>query len=77
MADVAGAELRVLPPYSPEFNPVEKAFSKHKAHLRKAAERTIHGLWTAIGRILNLYSPQNAPITSKPANINQNDRKMV
>ncbi|GGI92914.1 hypothetical protein GCM10007973_31500 [Polymorphobacter multimanifer] len=47
-----------LPPYSPDFNPIEKAFSKLKALLRKAAERTIHGLWDAIGRILNLYSPQ-------------------
>jgi transposase len=47
-----------LPPYSPDFNPIEKAFSKLKAHLRKAAERTIHGLWDAISRILDLYSPQ-------------------
>jgi transposase len=56
--EAAGAELRFLPPYSPDFNPIEKAFSKLKAHLRKAAERTIHGLWTAIGRILDLYTPQ-------------------
>ena len=56
--EAAGAELRFLPPYSPDFNPIEKAFSKLKAHLRKAAERTIHGLWNAIGRILNLYTPQ-------------------
>ncbi|MGC5796054.1 hypothetical protein J4O76_03170 [Sphingomonas sp. NFX23] len=34
------------------------AFSKLKAHLRKAVERTIHGLWNAIGRIVDLYSPQ-------------------
>lgn len=54
----AGAELRFLPPYSPDFNPIEKAFSKLKAHLRKAAERTIHGLWSAIGRIVDLYAPQ-------------------
>ncbi len=54
----AGADLLFLPPYSPDFNPIEKAFSKLKAHLRKAAERTIRGLWDAIGRILNLYSPQ-------------------
>ena len=47
-----------LPAYSPDFNPIEKAFSKLKAHLRKAAERTIHGLWDAISRILDLYSPQ-------------------
>ncbi len=56
--EAAGAELLFLPPYSPDFNPIEKAFSKLKAHLRKAAERTIHGLWDAIGRILDLYSPQ-------------------
>ena len=56
--EAAGATLRFLPPYSPDFNPIEKAFSKLKAHLRKAAERTIHGLWAAIGRIIDLYSPQ-------------------
>ena len=54
----AGATLLFLPPYSPDFNPIEQAFSKLKAHLRKAAERTIHGLWNAIGRILDLYSPK-------------------
>lgn len=42
-----------LPPYSPDFNPIKQAFSNLKAHLRKAAERTIHGLWNAIGRILD------------------------
>ena len=52
-----GATLLFLPPYSPDFNPVEHAFAKLKAHLRKAAQRTIHGLWTAVGRILDLYSP--------------------
>ena len=56
--EAAGATLLFLPPYSPDFNPIEQAFSKLKAHLRKAAERTIHGLWDAIGRILDLYSPQ-------------------
>lgn len=56
--EAAGARLLFLPPYSPDFNPIEQAFSKLKAHLRKAAERTIHGLWDAIGRILDLYSPQ-------------------
>ena len=56
--EAAGADLLFLPPYSPDFNPIEKAFSKLKAHLRKAAERTIHGLWDAISRILDLYSPQ-------------------
>ncbi|MBX9796949.1 MAG: IS630 family transposase [Sphingomonas sp.] len=56
--EAAGATQLFLPPYSPDFNPIKKAFSKLKAHLRKAAERTIHGLWDAIGRILDLHSPQ-------------------
>jgi transposase len=56
--EAAGARLLLLPPCSPDFNPIEQAFSKLKAHLRKAAERTIHGLWDAIGRILDLYPPQ-------------------
>ncbi len=55
--EAVGATLLFLPPYSPDFNPIEQAFSKLKAHLRKAAERTIHGLWNAIGRIIDLYSP--------------------
>ena len=54
----AGCWFLYLPPYSPDLNPIEQAFSKLKAHLRKAAERTIHGLWDAISRILDLYSPQ-------------------
>jgi transposase len=53
-----GARLLFLPPYSPDFNPLEQAFSKLKAHLRKAAERMIRGLWNVIGGILDLYSPQ-------------------
>ena len=57
-----GATLLFLPPYSPDFNPIKQAFSKLKAHLRKAAERTVHGLWNAIGRILDLYSPQECII---------------
>ena len=56
--EAAGASLLFLPPYSPDFNPIEQAFSKLKAHLRKAAERTIHGLWNAIGRIIDLFTPQ-------------------
>ena len=52
-----GAELRFLPPYSPDFNPIEMAFSKLKALLRKAAERTVDGLWTAIGRLVDVFTP--------------------
>ena len=52
--EARGAELRYLPPYSPDLNPIEQAFAKLKALLRKAAERTVDGLWTAIGKLLDL-----------------------
>jgi transposase len=52
-----GAELRYLPPYSPDLNPIEQAFAKLKALLRKAAERTVDGLWNTIGRLLDLFPP--------------------
>lgn len=58
MIEAAGAELRYLPPYSPDFNPIEMAFAKLKALLRKASERTIGGLWDTIGRFLDLFQPQ-------------------
>jgi transposase len=57
MIEAAGAELRYLPPYSPDFNPIENAFSKLKALLRKAAERTRDGLWSTIGLAIDLFSP--------------------
>ena len=43
--------------YSPDFNPIEMAFSKLKALLRKAAERTVEGLWAAIGRLIDVFMP--------------------
>jgi transposase len=55
--EARGAELRYLPPYSPDLNPIEQAFAKLKALPRHAAERTLDGLWTAIGRLLDLFSP--------------------
>ena len=55
MIEAAGAQLRYLPPYSPDFNPIENAFAKLKALLRKAAERSVSGLWSAIGRIIDLF----------------------
>ena len=63
--ETAAAERRFLPPYSPDFNPIEKAFSKLKAHLRKAAKRTVRGLWNAIGRILPLCAPKECANYSK------------
>ncbi len=56
--EAAGASLLYLPPYSPDFNPIENAFSKLKALLRKAAERTIDGLWNTIGALLPAFTPQ-------------------
>jgi len=53
----AGAALLYLPPYSPDLNPIENAFAKLKALLRKAAARTIEELWTAIGNALAAFSP--------------------
>jgi transposase len=53
----AGAKLMFLPPYSPDFNPIEKAFARLKALLRKAAERTVPGLWDLIGTLVDLFHP--------------------
>jgi len=56
--EAAGARLCFLPPYSPDFNPIEKAFAKLKAHLRKVAARTIEGLWNAIADALPNFTPK-------------------
>lgn len=56
--EAAGARLLFLPPYSPDFNPIENAFAKLKALLRKAAERTVDGLWAAIGILLDAFTPK-------------------
>jgi len=53
----AGAELRYLPPYSPDMNPIEKAYSKLKAHLRKIAERTVAGLMRALETCADIFKP--------------------
>jgi len=55
--EAVDAILLYLPPYSPDFNPIEKAFSKLKALLRKAAERTVDGLWNRIGELLGAFTP--------------------
>jgi transposase len=53
-----GATLLYLPPYSPDLNPIEMAFSKLKSLLRKAAARTIQSLWNAISDCLDRFSYQ-------------------
>jgi transposase len=55
--EAAGASLRYLPPYSPDFNPIENAFAKLKALLRRAAERTVEGLWRLIGQLIDTFTP--------------------
>ncbi len=55
--EAAGATLVYLPPYSPDFNPIEMAFSKLKALLRKAAARTVPDLWQAIAMAINAFTP--------------------
>ncbi len=57
MIEAAGATLLYLPPYSPDFNPIENAFSKLKAMLRKAAQRTVEGLWNTIGTLIDTFTP--------------------
>jgi transposase len=52
-----GASILYLPPYSPDLNPIEQAFAKLKALLRKAAARTREALWGAIGRLLDSFNP--------------------
>lgn len=56
--EAAGARLVYLPPYSPDLNPIELAFSKLKGLLRKAGRRTVEGLWSFLGDTLDLFSAE-------------------
>ena len=53
-----GATLLYLPKYSPDLNPIENAFAKLKAALRRAAARSTEALWTCIGQIIGTYTPR-------------------
>lgn len=53
----AGASMVFLPPYSPDFNPIEMAFSKLKSLMRSRAERTVAALWDAVGEALQAFTP--------------------
>jgi transposase len=57
--EAVGAQLMYLPPYSPDLNPIEMAFAKLKAALRKAAARSLQALWTAIADALTNFTPQD------------------
>jgi transposase len=56
--EAAGAELRLLPPYSPDLNPIEKAFSRMKARLRAAAKRTVPAVEDYLGELSGTFAPQ-------------------
>ena len=56
-----GAELRFLPPYSPDFNPIEMAFSKFEADLKRRATRTVNELWDTIGHATDIFTPTECP----------------
>jgi transposase len=56
--EAAGATLRYLPPYSPDFNPIEQAIAKLKSYLRKAAARTLEALIQAIADSLKFFTAQ-------------------
>jgi transposase len=55
--EAMGATLVYLPPYSPDFNPIELVFSKLKWILRSAAARTVVDLWSLLGQLLDHFSP--------------------
>ena len=57
LAYVEQVLVPTLKPYSPDFNPIENAFSKLKALLRAKAERTIAALWDAVGSVIELFTP--------------------
>jgi transposase len=52
-----GAQLRFLPPYNPDLNPIEQVFSKMKTYLRKVAKRTVEELWSVIGELMDDFAP--------------------
>jgi transposase len=54
--EAAGASVRYLPPYSPDLNPIELAFSKFKKLLRDGAQRTTDALWKLCGKVLDLFT---------------------
>lgn len=60
LIEAAGCQVVFLPPYSPDFNPIELAFSKLKTAVRRAKQRTVPGLWNAIGSGLNQITAQDA-----------------
>jgi transposase len=72
--EACGASLLYLPPYSPDLNPIERAFSKLKRLLRSAAERTVDALWSAIGRLLQQFTPDECANYLRHCGYSHSDR---
>jgi transposase len=64
-----------VPPCSPDFNPIEKAFSRLEAMRRKAGERTVSGLWSLIGKLVDLFRPQECASYFASCGNTQTERK--
>ena len=75
--EAAGAKLVYLPPYSPDLNPIENAFSKLKAGLRKASERTVESLWDTIGSLIPTFTPRECANFFKAAGMNLVEEKTL
>lgn len=68
------AALLYLPPYSPDLNPIELAFSKLKRLLRDAAEPTMDALWQRIGRLLDHFTPDECANSMRHCGVAQSER---
>ena len=69
----AGAWMMFLPPYSPDFNPIEMAFAKFKALLRAKAARTVTALWDAARSVLDAFPLTNVSNSLPRQGMNQNN----
>jgi transposase len=75
--EAVGARLLFLPPYSPDFNPIENIFAKMKAWIRRTAPRTLDALQHAVCRAIDVSLIATPPHASPPQDMNQNDRIML
>ena len=70
--EAVGASLRFLPPYSPDFNPIEMTFPKLKALMRAKAERTVEALWKPVGTLIPLFQSEECANYFKAAGYDAN-----
>ena len=75
--EATGAEVAYLPPYGPDFNPIEQAFAKLKTLLRKAKARTVDALWRVIGTLLDRFAPSECATNIANAGYAQPKRKTL